>query len=194
MIDEELKKIWQGASDEAQIQFNKSKLLIEMEQKIQRFDEKIKRRNNLEIIGTILLIPVFTAIAFHTHYPVSKAGAILVVCFGIFVIFKLLHTRKKKKNIDYTNSLKQQLIATKTYIEHEKKLLNTVLYWYILPPFVGCILFWAGMPMNPWKLFGLITFALLLSCFIWFVNKRAVTRDVNPLIEQIETTLKELQS
>lgn len=97
MIDDELKKIWQGASEEALIQFNKSKLLIEMEQKLQRFDVEIKRRNYLEIIVAILLIPVFITIAFCTPYLVSRAGVILIIIFCVFVIFKLLQTRKKKK-------------------------------------------------------------------------------------------------
>ena len=193
MIDEELKRIWQGASEEAHIQFNQSKLLIEMEQKLKRFDDTIKHRNYTEIFVAILLIPVFTAITYSTPYPLSRLGAGLIVLYCFFVIFKLSHTRKQKNKIDYTTTLKQQLITTKTYIEKEKRLLNTVLYWYLLPPFTGCILFWAGMPMNPWMLSSLILFAILVNGAIWWLNKHAVKKSMNPLLEEIDATLKELE-
>jgi Ca2+/Na+ antiporter len=194
MIDEELKRIWQGASEEARIQFNQSRLLIEMEQKLKRFDDTIKHRNYMEIFVAILLIPVFTAIGYFTPYPISRLGAGLIILYCFLVIFKLLHTRRQKNKIDYTTTLKQQLITAKIYIEHEKRLLNTVLYWYLLPPFAGCILFWAGMPMNPWMLGFLILFAILVNGYIWWLNKRAVKTGMNPLIEQIDATLKELEA
>jgi hypothetical protein len=194
MIDKELKKIWQSASEEAQIQFNKSKLLIEMEQKLKRFDDALKHRNNTEILVAILMIPIFTVFAYFIPYPISRLGAGLIILYCFFVIFKLLHTRRQKRKIDYTTTLKEQLITSKTYIEQEKRLLNTVLYWYILPPFVGCILFWAGMPMSPWMLGLLILFAILVNGYIWRLNQRAVKIAMNPLIEEIEATLKELES
>lgn len=194
MIDEELKKIWQGASEEALIQFNQSRLFIEMEQKLKRFDDDIKHRNYTEIFVAILLIPIFTVVAYSTPYPLSRLGAGLIVLYCFFIIIKLSHTRKQKNKIDYTTTLKQQLITTKTYIEKEKRLLNTVWYWYLLPPFAGCILFWAGIPMSKWMLGLLILFAALVNGSIWWLNQRAVKKGMNPLIEEIEATLEELEA
>jgi len=194
MIDEELKKIWQGASEEAQIQFNKSKLLIEMEKQLKRFDEKIKQRNQAEIIAALMVIPIFSAFAYFISHPISRLGSGLIVVWSFFIILKLLYTRKQKPKTDFTTTLKHQLIAAKTYIEYEKRLLSTVLYWYLLPPFIGGILFTAGKSVSPWFLGFFILINILISVHIWRMNKRAVKRDMNPLIEQIETTLKELQS
>lgn len=72
--------------------------------------------------------------------------------------------------------------------------MNTVLYWYILPPFIGCVLFWAGKPMNKWMLGACILFALLVNVYILWLNKRAMKRNINPLIDQIDATLKELEA
>ena len=194
MIDEELKKIWQGASEEALIQFNKSNLLKEMEQKLQRFDDKIKHRNSGEIALALALIPIFTLIGYYTPYLLSRLGVGIIILGCLIVILKLLHTRKQKPKNDNTTNLKQQLITSKIYVEQEKKLLNTVLYWYILPLFVGGILFTAGKPKSLWLLGFFILIQILVSGYIWRLNKRAVKNEFNPLIEQIEATLEELEA
>lgn len=193
MIDEELKKIWQRASEETLIQFNQSKLLTEMEQKLKRFDEKIKQRNQTEFIAALIVIPIFMALAYFSSSTTSRMGAGLIVLFGFVVIFKLWHTRRQKNKIDYTTSLKHQLITAKVYVEKEKKLLKTVLYWYILPPFIGGILFTAGRSTNPWMLGFFILFNILVSGHIWRMNQRAIKKHLNPLIKEIDDTLKELE-
>jgi hypothetical protein len=142
-----------------------------------------------------MVIPIFTAFAYFTPYPISRLGAGLIVIFGFFAIFKLWHTRRQKNKIDYTTSLKQQLITAKSYVEKEKRLLSTILYWYILPFFIGGILFTAGRPMiGPWFLGFFILSNILVSGHIWRMNRRTVKKQLNPLIEEIDNTLQELEA
>ncbi len=62
-----------------------------------------------------------------------------------FSPFKLNNVKKYKREINPADFIKAQLLGIQQYITKEKELLDNILYWYLLPPFIGIVLFFVGL-------------------------------------------------
>ena len=72
-------------------------------------------------------------------------------------------------------------------------LLDNILYWYILPPFVIAILFFMGLPLTTMMWITKMGFVLLVSIGVLYLNKRAVKKQFKPLIKQLDETISNLE-
>lgn len=119
---------------------------------------------------------------------------------------KLQHTKT-----DLSLSLTKQLHHQKTMMTKEAKLLDSALYWYAIPPFIMNFIFILGLE-NPadynWtnsiaesvlpltsniKTITLIGLALFYAFTFW-VNKRALNKEINPIIKSIEQVQQQIKS
>ena len=107
-----------------------------------------------------------------------------------------LRSTKKHKPTDFTETYIDYLYKTKDYLNAQKKLLDTVLYWYILPPFPGILMIVMGFMHIPEKR-KIIVLTLFLFVIIailaLFLNKRAVKKEFNPRLEKIEELIKVME-
>jgi hypothetical protein len=188
MIEEELVKIWQSSSNQERIKFEKSRLMIDVQAGIDRFHRKIKFRDMTEQLAIILVAPVFIYSAFTTPHLLSKIASVLIVIWGIFVAVRLRMARKHQP-VPFTEAYLGYLNKTKVYLGIQKQLLDSILYWYILPGFCLVSLFLLGPIDEPEKLPGAIkVFAgnVIVAVVIYVLNKRAVTKEVVPKIEKVD--------
>lgn len=193
MLEDELKKFWKNISEADVQKLDKSMLIVRLDEKLKNMESAIKRRDFLEIAVAVVLIPVFMLFIFFIPSIVSKIGAGFAILYFLLVIYKLRSVKKWKKPVDVTLPLREQLIQSKSYYEAEMNLLDTVLYWYLIPPFIALGLFWAGM-VTSWLKFGiLMLFAALLFGVIYKLNKDAVNKEFKPLLKRIDDALKRLE-
>ncbi len=193
MFENELKTIWQNSSREELVRFNTSKLLIELESKLESFDRRIQIRDRNEIIAAAIIIPVFGIYFFCTPQLLAKIGLFIGVLFCILVMYILTNV-KKYRVIDYSLPIKEYLAKHRQYLVKQKSLLENVLYWYILPPTVSVILFFMGKGFEISKLVIPIVMIVIVNAFIYYINKRAVKEDFDPLIRKLDLTIKNLET
>ena len=108
---------------------------------------------------------------------------------------------------DVDLSFKEQLQNRKTYLKKQKKLLDTVLYWYVLPPFIFNIVMifgvgdvsgydhWAVELLPDLLREKIMTTVFLLAFFgyvVW-LNKQAAKKEYQPVIDEIERMQKQLE-
>lgn len=189
MLEDELKNIWQYSTKEVLVKFNTSRLLIDLDAKLETFDRTIKNRDRLEIGAAALVILFMGTTFFYTPQLLSKIGLLVGVCYGILVIYVLRNVKKFKAD-NYSLPMKAYLIKHQEYLIKQRNLLKNVLYWYILPPTVSVILFFMGKDM------GYIHMLLVIGImtFIYVINQRAVKKDFDPLIKKIGSAIKELET
>lgn len=193
MKDEELKTIWK-ASNERIEEINLNNLnLNDMNQAIKKFEQRITKRNNLEIAVAIGSIALFIVFAYIKVEPMAKLGAILLVLYAANVIYQLRKTESKQPTFDMTQSLKLQLIDYQNYIKAERKLLKNIAYWYLLPMLPGMVLFLIGTGSTP--IYVIIYFVVVIIMFtgIYLLNQKAVRGNMDPLIEDINKALATLE-
>lgn len=211
MLEQELKNIWNNSSQTAHISIETSQLLNELNAKMTNIEKVIRIRDIREIAASVIGILIFMYLLYEIPFPLTKIGCVLSILWFCYLIFKLKNNKKQKQPIDMDLSLSQQLDTQKANMLKEAKLLNTVLYWYVLPPFIANVLFIWGfgnpveynwfplvikklsnenmlhlLPISLKMKFIYLSGILLFNVFVVWINKRAASKDIKPIIEKIE--------
>ncbi|MTI38897.1 hypothetical protein [Fulvivirga lutimaris] len=199
MREEELIKIWKKSSDMSHITLNMPLLVTELRNRMESLDGKIGRRDRREIIASVVGMIGFAVIAFIIPYFWTKVSCLLTIVWFAYVIYRL-KSASKDKLPDTSLSLFDQLSQRKQYLMKQAKLLNSVFYWYILPPFITNIMFVFGVgqtdtwdsPLSsvlPYLLSEKLTMLSLIAAFyayITWMNRQAARSNYAPLIREIE--------
>jgi len=193
MLEQELKNIWQNSPQKEIIKFEKSKLLIDLNHNINKFEKAIRNRNIREIGTALFLFAIFSYYAYFYTHPLAKIGAIIISLACLFIIYKLKQVQRLMKPINLTFSMKEQLIETRIYITNEKNLLDNVLYWYLLPLSFGMIIFTMGLNMSFKRLLISVPIFIVLNIVIYIINKLTVKKKFLPLIENINLSIEEME-
>ncbi len=188
MKSDDLKTIWQGVNSNEFVKADIGKLNNELKDKLIDINKKIKRRNVTEISAAALMIPIFAYMAFRYDQPLLKIGALVIVVGMFLIIYRLLTSRRRTPDINNTTVL-DYLTDRQRYIKIQIKLISSVLYWYILPCYTGMILMFLGFNTTPIHTSINIMFATTVCTIIYIMNKRAVNRELLPLLKQTENII-----
>jgi len=96
---------------------------------------------------------------------------------------------RKYKVQDLSLLLRDYLIQYKHYLTKEMTLLNNVVYWYLLPSAVGLLLFFYGIRPDVIKTLQLFSIVLVVFFIIYYLNKKAVKEDIEPLLQKLEESI-----
>jgi 4-hydroxybenzoate polyprenyltransferase len=190
MEADDLKKLW-GNSKVPRLTINSLSLSKELDKEFKTIERKIARRDLREIIAAIALIPLALARAYFTSPVLAKITLLLIIPYALMVIYKLKQAKKYKvtdMNLDFKESIKRQII----YYCKQRDLLNTVLWWYLLPPAILSMLHLTSLGMVFEKLIFHGMFITILYGAIYALNKRVVRKQLNPLIRKLDDILLEL--
>ncbi|MFK7937631.1 MAG: hypothetical protein AB8G22_29205 [Saprospiraceae bacterium] len=194
-MEEELKNIWLSSPQEEKVKFQKSRLLLEMQNSVQRFDRSIWWRDAREIAAVIVIVPVFAYYCFTIPYLLSKISAGLTVVWAIYVAFKLLKTRQSKPSA-YSDDYLTYLQETKAYLQRQQHLLESIFWWYIGPFLANMLLFVAGFygveGKEVWMICT-IGLSIFFSVILYFLNKNVAKKDFGKRIEKVEELLVALE-
>ena len=194
-MEDELIKIWQSSPNQEKIKFEKSKLIIEVQSSLDRIQRSWKYMIIRETIAAIIAIPAFLFITYNVPYTISKIGSIWIVLAVIYILIRL-KSAKKHKPTDLTETYIDYLYKTKDYLNAQKKLLDTVLYWYVLPVFPGYVLILLGFIHIPEKRKIIIIAALafvVMAILAHFLNKRGVRKEFDPRLKKIDELIQVLE-
>ena len=199
MINDELIKIWKSSAKIEQVKFDKSRLMIEIQSNIDQFNKRIKLRDLMEISAAIVVILIFVYILFFIPYLiphlVSKIASGLIVVWAIYVIYRFLTVRKIKPS-EYSENYLSYLIKNRVYFMEQKKLLDSIFWWY-LAPFLFCLLLFVsgyiGESTNNASIIITITGGVIVSVLTYFLNKNASKKEFDPKIKKIENLIKMLK-
>lgn len=195
MIEDELIKIWQSSPNQERVKFEKSRLMIDLQSSLDRFHKAIRNRDLTETIAAIIVIPIFAYYAYIIPHALTKIASVLIVLWAVYVVMKLKQARKSKPGA-FTETYQEYLYKTREYLIVQKKLLDTVLYWYILPGFAFILLFLMGFIGIPEKHNYIIktgTLSTVLGVFVYFLNRRAVKKRITPRLEKVDELIKVME-
>lgn len=195
-MEDELIKIWQSSPNQEQIKFEKSKLIIDVQSSLDRLHKAIKYRDLMETVPAILLIPMFAYQVYAIPFMLSKIASIWIVLWIAYVVFRLRRAKKNKPGA-FTESYINYLHESKKYLLVQKNLLDNIFYWYISPGLFGVILFIIGASLGGrfgfLKLLFIIVGVICLGIGVYFLNKRAVKRELDPRLRKIDELIKVME-
>jgi hypothetical protein len=192
MLDDELERIWQNSKVEI-VKIDMSKLLIDLEAQLISFDRSIKNRDRREIVAAVIVIIVFGTGVVFVASILSKIGLLVGVLHGFLVIYILRNIKKHKPN-NFSLSIKDYLIKHRQYLVEERSLLDNVIYWYLLPPFICSVLFLIGQNMSITRLIISVLVVFGICVHVYFLNKAGVRKCFDPLIKKINETINDIET
>ena len=193
-MEDELIKIWQSSNNQERIKFNKSKLMIELQSSLERLHRWWKYLELVEVISAIIIILAFTLITYHSPYTTTKIASVLIILFGINILIKVLGIKKFKPS-DLEENYLEYLNKTKEYLEAQKKLLDTAVYWVVLPIYPILLLFFIAfwdIPEQRYLIALIYLAAIGMGIYGYFLNKRRVKNEINPRIARVNQLINEL--
>lgn len=194
---DDLKANWKTAIESDNSTQDLSPMIELLVKETSKVDKSIKRRDRLEISIALLLIPVWSWKLFYSASLVQTTGLWIAIVACLYIPYKLL--KAKQINAPKDNSVMAFLQFEKIKIENQKKLLESVAVWYIAPLLVAIVLITAGatvdetgIPRITEQLAIYYGFCVMLVIGIYFLNKRAVKKQLLPLLDKIKQRISEL--
>lgn len=189
MNEEEMKKLWLEQSSGVNM---KAGLVEEIQGRLRALNKKIKWRDRLEIGVALLMTPFFLFIAVVVPFPLTKIGAVIVAMAMLLIVYVLKSNQKKHAALPL--SLREQVEEELNFLKKQRYLLSNVLYWYLLPFFIGLSLFFFGMKRSYADFFLLEGIVVVVCAGIWYANKYAVEKEVRPSIQALQIFLDKLKA
>lgn len=194
-MEDELVKIWQSSPNQERVKFEKSRLMIDVQSSMDRLDRHIRYRDLKEQIAVALVIPFFAYTAYEIPHTLSKIASILIIGWGMYIFVKLRNAKKHKPSA-FTETYLEYLHKTRHYLEIQKELLDSVLYWYILPGITLTMMFVLGFLGIPGKSKFIINMAILnvvLAIVTYVLNKRSVKKQYTPRLAKLDELIKVME-
>lgn len=194
-MEEELIKIWQSSPNQERIKFEKSRLMIDMQSSMDRLHRSIKYRDLREYIAIAFIIPAFSITAFFIPFPISKIASVLIIGWALYVGIKLRNAKRHKPSA-FTETYLDYLRKTREYLLIQKQLLDSVVYWYILPAATLMMLFVLGFGVTMDRLKQILKWVFInigLAAVTYYLNKRAVQKELVPRLTKIDELIRVLE-
>jgi Flp pilus assembly protein TadB len=194
MDENTLKQLWLDSDKEQRIEINSEKLLATINQKLLNMDKLVNRRDRLEIFVAICMIPLFVWWLLMVPQILAKIGAAIIIGGCLLVILKLVSARRVNVKEEIASATKNHLMVSLQRVRNQIKLLNTVLWWYFLPFFIGVICFFYSYSIT---LISKAVYTIIVAAlygYIYYLNKRALKKHLKPLENNIQKALDELSS
>jgi hypothetical protein len=192
MSDEELKHVWHQPSHQQKIQFNQNLLQMELEDKLAGIEKQIWQRDRREILSALAVIAFFGLFSFFTQSLQARIGCGIIIASCVWIVYTLKSAPRTTEEDRVALPLQAYLNAVRTSLLRQQALLTTVWYWYLLPPFIGIVVFISGLQASTY--FQLIYYPALCLLYlaIYRLNKKAAG-ELQVYITRIDENLSRLQ-
>ncbi len=199
MNDDELRKLWQQQPLREPVP-SAEQLISAMKKQTSQFRGIVDARDLRELVACVFVTIIFGCYAFflHAQQPLARLGDWIVIAGMMFIAWKLIHTRQSTPAAPPGATVVESLRAELNSVRAQSRLLGSVLWWYLLPSFVGLLLMtWGGLPINePVALVLMIPTNIIVTLFfiavyvlIYWLNQRARATQLLPLEAQLEALL-----
>jgi hypothetical protein len=145
---------------------------------VRSFEQRIRRRNRGEVLAGVLVIVGFAVFLWRGPDLLMRIGHGLAMAGALFIVFRI-RTRAVGHPI-LTNAAQSVVIAAyRRELEHQRHLLRTVTWWYLLPLLPGMVVLTIGQaiarsqPAPALRVFGLF---LLIAMLTRQLNLRAASK------------------
>ena len=191
---DEYRDVWQQEAEDGD-ELAGEELLSEVKERSQAFDRKIRRRDGLEIAAAVAVALLFGYEAVTAASWLARAGAGIIVAGAGLVVWRLRRARRNGGARLAGRPVAERLRAELEKVDAQIELLESVLWWYLGPPTAGAVLFVVGTG-GGLDAVTLIAIALILAvgAVVWWLNQRAVRRDLRPRRRELAELLERIES
>jgi hypothetical protein len=190
MNEQELKQLWQSQSVPESGPIPQNETVERMKIKTRRFGRTIFWRDARELVACVVISAWAGYGLFHKHSAITHLGDVVLILGCFYIAAKLLTANRLQRAYLNPASVKEFIGGELVKVNQQIRLLQTILWWYLLPIYCGASLVVIGADKGILvDGIDLIVFALTFG-FIYWLNQYAVRKSLLPLKAELEQTLK----
>lgn len=192
---------WQAHSSQTRVIIDADLLFKEVQRDQLNFRSTIFYRDFCEVGLALVMIPLWFYLGAVTSSPWTwyLTVPVLVWMAGFMLVYRMRHKQKPSQPDE------PLLLCVKhslTEVEDQIWLLRNIFWWYLLPPSISIMAFFAHVSWESrsggWLealvfFIGLATFLLGLYSYIYYLNQRAVRLQLEPRRQELLTLLTSLR-
>jgi hypothetical protein len=187
MNDDELKQLWQ--QQPLRNPPSAALLISAMQKQTSQLRRCLDARDVRELVACAVVIIIFGVFYFTVYRePISRLGNLIVIGSTIFIGWKIISTRRATPPAPPGATTVESLEAELKSVRAQSRLLGSVLWWYLLPGFIGLVVATWGLRIDPYTKIGCTLFFIAVDAFIYWLNQRA-SKQLLPLAAQLESLL-----
>jgi len=193
MTPHDARKLWaSGGRESGGPRMSDTELLELVMKRSLKFQRRIRRRDRLEAIGggvgLLLLSPVLV------RGPWLARGAVLLIALAVAVVVLRLARARRLPAARPNAPVAEALRAESTRVAAQIRLLETVLWWYVLPLTVSPVLLTLSLSGFSRYTLGYALFAAAAGVGIYWLNQATVARQLRPRKEELDRLLARLEN
>jgi hypothetical protein len=189
MNDDELKKLWQQQPLREPAP-SAAQLISAMQNKTTLLRRCLDARDLRELVVCAVLIIIFGCFYFTVYRePIPRVGDLIIIGSIIFIAWKLVYTRRTTPPAPPGATLVESLGAELKSVRAQSRLLGSVLWWYLLPGFIGLLVATWGLRIDLVTKIFCTLFFIAVDAFVYWLNQWARSKQLLPLEAQLESLL-----
>lgn len=149
-----------------------------VQRRTDHFDRIMAVRNWTECIAAGVVVVIFGFSALRVGDPLVRAGCLVIAASAVWIIFFMLQHGRGPQGVDPSLDLSGYTKGLADRYDYQVKLLKSVKYWYLLPPYLGLLLGTLGIlreraRTGPLSWSDLIWPAVYTAFFVavWWLNE-----------------------
>jgi CDP-diglyceride synthetase len=170
--------------------------MIDVQSTLDRLHKEIKNRDRMDTMSLAIAIPAFVFSTYFVPFTLSKIASGFVALWSVYLIIRLRKAKKNKPGA-FTGTYVEYLNKTREFLLSQKQLMDTVLYWAIIPFIVFSSMFFIGFMERPdvtvTRTISLCGGSFVLSLIVYFLNKWAVKNQILPRLEKVDELIKVME-
>jgi hypothetical protein len=182
---------WQSHGEGAPPRLSGDELLAFVKAEAKRFDRQILLRDLREVIAGVLAIALVAPTAVRAN-PLTRLGTVVVITALVFIVVRLTRARRKSRGDAMDRPVALALRAEQAKIDTQIHLLETVLWWYVGPLWLGLVMIIAGRDGISWMTLAWVAALTAFSLALLRVNAHAARRYLWPRRDRLAQLLGDL--
>ena len=190
---DKFQQAWQAQSSQTRVTVDSDLLLKEVQRSQRDFRTTIFLRDFREVFVAILMLPSWFYMGITMSLPWTWYLTVPALIFiaGFMLVYRM---RNKHEPIKPDTSLLQCVQRSLTEQEDQIWLLRNIFWWYLLPPSISILAFFAqvswsiraagGAPAITFFM-GLVLFVFVVYSFVYYWNQRAVRVQLEPRRQEL---------
>jgi len=192
---DDLASAWQEQNDQSLSPEDREAIIARVCRRVERLSGVVIRRDVIETIAAVVVIIFFGGFMYNapTDYVVSKFGAGFLVCWALFIIYKMHRTRTIQRPAPIDAPVREFCRIELDRLDRQIQLLGSVLWWYIAPCIIGVNIMFVGLAGLGIDSLAYCIFTLLLAWAIYALNMRAVAKCLAPSRNELANLNNQLE-
>jgi hypothetical protein len=195
MSIDDVQRSWQSEVDRPVSSTELQQVLVNVQQRCAGLERSVHWRDVREILAVVFGVAAFAAMwALYRTSFVASLGVAIIILGGTVIVYVLLSSRKQSVlplNASVLEFSRQRL----AWVDAQIHLLQTAVWWYVAPCFLGCLLVGWGLTGGRRLFFSLLVLLdVAVAAQIIHLNRRAARRDLQPIREEVARLIEVLET